>query len=88
MSKQLTQKQRILKLLQENPAGINSYGIARELALQLPTRIWELKAKGYDITSITKEDKSVDYILNAEPEVERKRVGWKFENNIAVPIYQ
>lgn len=59
-----TQKEKILQLLQENPAGINSFGVAREIALQLPTRILELKRKDYDITSIHKEDGSVDYILN------------------------
>lgn len=65
--KTLTQREKILKLLQENPAGINSFGIARDLALQLPTRVFELKRKGYDITSLPKPDGSVDYILNASP---------------------
>lgn len=57
--KSQTQKERILKLLRDNPAGINSYGIARDLALQLPTRIFELRGMGHNITSIAKQDKSI-----------------------------
>lgn len=83
-----TQKERILSLLKENPAGINSYGVARDLALQLPTRVWELKQLGYDITSITKSDKSVDYILNYEPQLEKSLKGYKFEGNRAIAIYE
>lgn len=86
--KTLTQKQKILKLLQDNPAGINSFGIARNLALQLPTRIFELKRKGYEITSIGKDDGSVDYILHSVPVEERKPIKWEFIGNKAVPVYQ
>lgn len=68
----ITQREKILALLQENPAGINSFGVAREIALQLPTRILELKRAGHDITSIGKDDGSVDYILNSSPAVEMK----------------
>ena len=62
-----TQKEKILKLLQDNPTGINSFGMARDLALQLPTRIWELKRLGHNITSTDKQDGSVDYILQEGP---------------------
>ena len=83
-----TQKQKILNLLQENPAGINSFGVARDLALQLPTRIYELREKGYNILSINKSDNSVDYVLQGEPEQEKKRVGFRFEGATAIPIYE
>lgn len=86
--KKLTQKEQILKLLQENPAGINSYGIARDLALQLPARVWDLKQAGYQITSINKSDGSVDYVLQGQPEVEKKRIGFRFEGSTAIPIYE
>lgn len=86
--KTLTQQEKILKLLQENPAGINSFGIARDLALQLPTRIFELKRKGYEIVSTPKNDGSVDYTLQGQPEVEKKRIGFRFEGNVAIPLYE
>ena len=86
--KTITQKERILKLLKENPAGINSFGVARDLALQLPTRIFELKQKGYLIVSISKDDGSVDYILQASPEETKKLVGWDFSGDTAIPIYK
>ena len=86
--KSLTQQEKILKLLQENPAGINSFGVAREIALQLPTRITELKDKGYEILSLRKPDASVDYILQGSPIKETKRVGFRFEGNTAIPIYE
>lgn len=88
MAKRLIQRQKILKLLKEAGAlGVNSYGVARDLALQLPTRIYELKREGYDITAIAKPDKSVDYILNKEPESPKKIISWEFEGNVARPIY-
>ena len=59
-----TQKDKILQLLRDNPAGINSFGVARDLALQLPTRVWELKKIGHNIVSVDKEDGSVDYVLH------------------------
>lgn len=87
--KTLTQKEKILKLLTDDPAGINSFGIARDIALQLPTRISELKEKGYIITSIHQKDGSVDYVLTGKPQTERKRVGWEKVNETTFrPIYE
>lgn len=85
--KHLTQKQKILALLQENPAGINSFGVAREIALQLPTRILELRRAGHDITSIGKDDGSVDYILNSNAAASQKVIRWEFKDNVAVPVF-
>lgn len=86
--KHLTQKQKILALLQENPAGINSFGVAREIALQLPTRILELRRAGHDITSIGKDDGSVDYVLQNSPIQEKRRIGFRFEGSTAIPVYE
>jgi hypothetical protein len=66
--KSLTQRERILKLLQDNPAGINSFGVARELALQLPTRVLELRRAGHNIISIRQDNGSVDYVLTETQE--------------------
>ena len=81
-----TQRSKILALLQENPAGINSFTF-RDKFIQLPVRIKELKEQGYDIASITNPDRSVDYVLQGTPTVEKKRVGWKFEGDKAIPVY-
>lgn len=86
--KTISQKEKILKLLRDNPAGINSYGVARDLSLQLPARVWDLKQAGYQITSINKSDGSVDYVLQGQPEREKKRVGFKIEGDRAIPIYE
>lgn len=85
--KKLTQQDKILNLLREHPAGVNSFGLARDIALQLPTRIKELKIKGYQIVSISKPDNSVDYVLQGEPEHEKKIIDWKFEGSNATPIF-
>jgi hypothetical protein len=80
-----TQKQQILKLLQENPAGVNSFGVARELALQLPTRIFELK-KSHNIISTPKSDGSVDYVLMDAPV--KKITRYEFQGSTAIPVYE
>lgn len=81
-----TQKEKILKLLTEaGSTGINSFGVARDLALQLPTRIWELKQQDYEILSIDKEDGSVDYVLNGLQE--KREWKWEFEGTTAKKVY-
>lgn len=87
--KKITQKEKLLKLLRDNPAGINSFGVAREIALQLPVRILELKRAGHEIVSIPKSDGSVDYCLTSEvkKEEEKKIIRWEFEGNKAFPIF-
>jgi len=63
----MTQKQKILNILrQEGSKGLNSYEW-RHIALQLPTRIFELKQAGYLITEKTNPDRSVNYLLIQEP---------------------
>lgn len=64
-----TQKERILDLLTEaGEKGINSFGVARDLSLQLPARVWELRQLGHEIVSVDKPDGSVDYILYGNTE--------------------
>lgn|SRR3990167_1475410 len=65
----MTQKDRILNLLRKSGnKGISSFGQAREIALQLPTRIFELKQAGYNISSIEQKEGSTQYILLNEPQ--------------------
>lgn len=66
----MTQKEQILKLLTDaGKDGINSFGIARELSLQLPARIWELRQLGHEIISKDEPDSSVTYILYGNTEI-------------------
>ena len=64
----LTQQQTILALLQENEK-VNSYELTYKHSIkQAPTRIFELKAIGYEIiTSPINPDGSVDYTLLDSP---------------------
>lgn len=67
-----TQQQVIIKYLQEHSEGLNSY-IATYSVLypeiypkkikQAPTRIKELKVKGYSIAPVRNKDRSVNWIL-------------------------
>lgn len=62
-----TQREKVLELLkQAGRQGINSFS-ERATALQLPTRIFELKKEGYLITTRRHKDASVDYILMGGP---------------------
>jgi hypothetical protein len=65
--KTLSQKETLLAVLREK-GSVNSYDADYVLHIkQAPTRIHELKKDGYLITSRTKADKSVDWILLDEP---------------------
>lgn len=62
-----TQHQRILEILRASKGhGMNSY-TWRMSFIQLPVRIKELKSQGYEIYSHQNADRSVNYILVAEP---------------------
>ncbi len=66
MAKQ-TQLNRIIEILRAAGGnGMNSY-TWRMSFIQLPVRILELKDMGYDIYSRQNADRSVNYILVAEP---------------------
>jgi hypothetical protein len=63
----LTQQNKILQLLQESPNGVNSYDLTyTHYIKQAPTRIKELKEKGYLITSTHNKNQSVTYHLVGE----------------------
>lgn len=63
------QQSEILKLLQDaGTNGVNSYGKAREIALQLPAVIEQLQKHGYIIKTRRHRNRSVDYILLHTPE--------------------
>ena len=67
----MTQEGRVLQALrQARTEGINSYTAREELhIIQLPARVWGLKAKGHLITERTNPDKSVTYFLISSPVV-------------------
>ncbi len=65
----MTQQDEILILLrQAGSQGVNSYGMARDLALQLPRVMNDLKKAGYLWTTRKHKNRSVDYILVGENE--------------------
>lgn len=64
--KSATQQQKVLALLQQNER-VNSYDLTYVHSIkQAPTRIKELREKGYTILSQTLPNKSVDYLLERE----------------------
>lgn len=81
-----TQQQKLLEALKIAP--VNSYFATYNLRIkQAPTRVRELKEAGYQITSKTNPDRSVDWILFGapkpiEPEVKR----YEFVGNRAIEI--
>jgi hypothetical protein len=81
-----TQQERLLKELYRGK--VNSYSATYSMQIkQAPTRIRELREKGYNITSITKPDRSVDWVLNGIPKEEvKKEQKWVFVGNMAVRL--
>ena len=74
---QLTQREQILKALQNGP--LNSYTATYDLHVkQAPTRIKELKEQGYTIESITKPNRSVDWILkpSSDATTQEEFIAW------------
>jgi hypothetical protein len=61
-------------LIKAGTKGINSYGVDRKLALQLPARIWELSHK-YNCVIIKRRnpDRSINYVLAHVPSTLRKK---------------
>lgn len=64
-----TQRQHVLELLKDaGMIGVNSYELTYRYGIkQAPTRIKELRDEGYSIISKPLPNRSVQYILNAEP---------------------
>lgn len=86
-----TQRQKILRLLKEaGQSGVNSHDLTYIHGIkQAPTRVHELEAEGYLITTTPPlENRSVNYILDYEPEHLRKPLRYEFIGDKAVPVYQ
>ena len=64
-----SQRIRLLEALKANgPMGVNSYDATYNMKIkQSPTRIFELRNEGWDISSITQKDRSTLWILNYTP---------------------
>jgi len=74
-----TQRNRILERLKEGQ--LNSYEATYEMRIkQAPTRIKELKDRGYNITSVPNKDRSVTWVLDYQ---EPKPKQYIFENGVA-----
>ena len=77
----MTQQQELLSELRKGK--VNSYQATYAMRIkQAPTRIKELKELGYDINSVTKSDRSVDWYLNSEPQ-KPKKPEFYFYGNVA-----
>lgn len=72
-----TQRQKLLEALKQGP--VNSYKATYLMGVkQAPTRIKELKDLGYNITSVVKKDRSVDWVLDSRGDY---RIGRPSEAN-------
>ncbi len=83
----LTQRNKILKLLQEN-GKVNSYDLVYVHSIkQSPTRVFELRKEGHNImTSKPLPNGSVDYVLLDTPP--KKILRYEFRDNEAYPVYE
>jgi hypothetical protein len=71
----ISQRNKLLNKLKEE-GRVNSYFATYQMKIkQAPTRIYELRAMGYNITRLPKSDGSVDWELEAKARVE---VNWAF----------
>lgn len=84
-----TQKEKVLRLLQEN-SKVNSHDLTYIYSIkQGPTRIQELQEEGYTIdTSPMYPNRSVDYILKDSLELPKKLVRYDFQGSVAIPVYE
>lgn len=86
----MTQQNKILLLLkQAGTKGINSYGVGRQIALQLPRVMNDLKKAGHLWTTRRHRDASVDYILLSSPRTLKEGIEtpdayiWQFDDGTA-----
>ncbi len=69
----MTQRQRVLALLERNPwRGVVTAEFLAEYLPSYPKRIWELRGEGYEISSERLRSGSWKYTLLAKPDVERR----------------
>lgn len=86
-----TQRQKVLRLLRESgKSGLNSHDLTYIHGIkQAPTRIYELIEKGYKISSSAPhKNRSIDYVLDYEPEELKKPIRYEFIDNKAIPIFR
>lgn len=84
-----TQRQKVLDLLKESGnQGVNSYDLTYIHSIkQAPTRVKELRESGYNITSKTLPNRSVQYVLTDIP-VQDRPFRWDFSTGSARRIYE
>ena len=82
--KKISQRQKLLNMLMENKElGVNSYDATYKYSIkQAPTRIFELKEQGFEITKTDNKDGSVNWVLEAYPPKVVK--DYRFEGNKAI----
>ncbi len=69
----MTQRQRVLALLERNPwRGVVTAEFLAEYLPSYPKRIFELRREGYEISSERLRSGSWKYTLLAKPDVERR----------------
>jgi len=70
-----TQQNRLLSAMKNTPGGVNSFFATYGMSIkQAPTRIKELKQKGFNIKSIANKDRSVNWILLDRSKAEMKKL--------------
>ena len=81
-----TQQETLLLALKQSTNGVNSYYATYNMRIkQAPTRIKELREKGYIINSVTNPDRSVNWILSGVPSI-KKTQQYVFIDNRAIPV--
>ena len=89
-----TQQNRLLSAMKNTPGGVNSFFATYGMSIkQAPTRIKELKQKGFNIKSIANKDMSVNWILLNKSKAEMKKMEnlkpikhFIFEGNVALEV--
>jgi Helix-turn-helix domain len=71
MTKDKTQLDRIIEILERDGQIDNFYAIHNRISLRLGARIWDLRARGYRIETEEKSDKNTIYRLIDTPKPEQ-----------------
>lgn len=99
MNKQKQQEQILTLLKGAGNLGVNSYDLTYTYGIkQAPTRIFELRGQGYNISTYNNPNRSVNYILNPfssekhlvtkshVSEVRAQKPTYIFVGNTAIPV--
>lgn len=88
MKIKLTKQQRAIVDRMKKEGKVNSFDATYEMAIkQAPSRIAELKDKGFKIGSRPSKGRSVDWYLEDMPK-EEKPFTWVVENGLARKVYE